>query len=158
MKDIIVHVVKQKVTYVSMEHTVSSFGLVSEVQGSTFLLNVGQFIQNTHRPTLEDKYSFLFVMYLLTELSPSWGTADCAAIQELPSTSWNPKVQYRVHKRPPLVPILSHINPIHTIPSYLSKIHFNIVHPSTSWLFQSALSLWLSHQYPICILLLHHSC
>jgi hypothetical protein len=27
---------------------------------------------------------------------------------------------------------LGHINPIHTIPSYLSKIHFNIVHPHTS--------------------------
>jgi hypothetical protein len=27
-----------------------------------------------------------------------------------------------------VVPILSQINPIHTIPSYLSKIHFNIVH------------------------------
>jgi hypothetical protein len=24
-------------------------------------------------------------------------------------------------------------DPIHTIPSYLSKIHFNIVHPPTSW-------------------------
>jgi hypothetical protein len=23
--------------------------------------------------------------------------------------------------------------PIHTTPSYLSKIHFNIVHPPTSW-------------------------
>jgi hypothetical protein len=33
----------------------------------------------------------------------------------------------------PLVPILSQINPIHTIPSYLSKMHFNIVHPPTSW-------------------------
>jgi hypothetical protein len=28
---------------------------------------------------------------------------------------------------------LSQINPIYTIPSYLSKIHFNIVHPPTSW-------------------------
>jgi hypothetical protein len=27
---------------------------------------------------------------------------------------------------------LNQINPIHTIPSYLSKIHFNIVHPPTS--------------------------
>jgi hypothetical protein len=36
-------------------------------------------------------------------------------------------------QQPPLVPILSQINPIHIMPSYLSKIHFNIVHPPTSW-------------------------
>jgi hypothetical protein len=28
---------------------------------------------------------------------------------------------------PPLVPILSHINPVHTIPSYFSEMYFNIV-------------------------------
>jgi hypothetical protein len=39
----------------------------------------------------------------------------------------------------------------------LSKIHFNIVHPPTSWSFQWSLSFWLSHQYPICIRL-PHSC
>jgi hypothetical protein len=47
-------------------------------------------------------------------------------------------------------------NPIHTIPSYLSKIHFNIIHLPTSW--SSQWSFWLSHQYPICIPLLPHSC
>jgi hypothetical protein len=59
--------------------------------------------------------------YLLTYLL-TYGAVNCAAPQELPSFLWNPKVQYRVHKSPPLVPIPSHINPIHYIPSYLSKI------------------------------------
>jgi hypothetical protein len=31
-------------------------------------------------------------IYLLTELSPSWGAANWAANQELPSILWNPKV------------------------------------------------------------------
>jgi hypothetical protein len=54
-------------------------------------------------------------------------------------------------QEPSLVPILSQINPIHTIPSYLSQIHFHIAHPPTSWSSQWSLSFWLTHQYPICI-------
>jgi hypothetical protein len=57
--------------------------------------------------------------YLLTELSPSWEAANCAATQEFPSILRNPKVHHRVHKSTPLVPILSQIDPVHAIPSYL---------------------------------------
>jgi hypothetical protein len=42
--------------------------------------------------------------------------------------------------------------------SYLSKIHFNIVNPPTSWSSQWSLSVWLSYQYPIFIPLRSHSC
>jgi hypothetical protein len=67
------------------------------------------------------------------ELSPSCEAADCAATQELAIILWNPKVHYHIHKSPPLVFILSQINPAHTTPSYRSEIHFNIVHSSTPW-------------------------
>jgi hypothetical protein len=55
------------------------------------------------------------------ELRPSWEAANCAATQELPTILWNRKVHYRDHESPPLVPILSHINPIHIIPFYFSN-------------------------------------
>jgi hypothetical protein len=96
--------------------------------------------------------SCLWIIYIsvfahsLMELSPSWEAANCAATQELPSVLWNPKVHYRVHKSPLLVPILSQIDPIHIIPSFSFKIHFNIVHPPTSWSYQWSLSFWIPHQ------------
>jgi hypothetical protein len=69
-----------------------------------------------------------------------------------------PEVLYRVHKSPPLVPILKQIDLVDTTPSYVTKVHFNIVHPPTSWSSQWSLSYWLFHQQSIYIPLLPHSC
>jgi hypothetical protein len=63
-----------------------------------------------------------YYAYLLTELSPSWEAANCAATQELPSILWNPKVRHRVHKSPTLVPILSQIDPTRSHPISLRSI------------------------------------
>jgi hypothetical protein len=64
-------------------------------------------------------------LYLLTYVR-SWALPEklpfVQPFRKFPAILRNPKVQHLVHKSPPLVPILSQFHPVHTIPSYLSKI------------------------------------
>ena len=63
--------------------------------------------------------------------SPFWEASRSPASQKIHRALWNPKVHYRIHKRPPPVPILRQINPVHASPTYFLKILFNIVLPTT---------------------------
>ena len=59
--------------------------------------------------------------------SPSWEANRFSASQEIPRILWNPKVHCRIHKCPRTVPILSHLDPVHTSTSYFLTIQLNII-------------------------------
>jgi hypothetical protein len=63
------------------------------------------------------------------EQSPSWEANWLTASQAIPHVLRNPKVNYSNYKWPPLVFILSNINPVHTVPSHFLNIQRNTPHP-----------------------------
>jgi hypothetical protein len=69
-------------------------------------------------------------------------------IKKLPTQN----VEYHAQNRWPLVPILNHMNPVHTFPQYFPKIRFNItlLHPSLlSGLFLVKLLIKTLYTFPI---------
>ena len=86
--------------------------------------------------------------------SPSWEANWFAASHEIPRISQNPKVHYRIHKRPLPVSILGQPNAVHIPTSHLLEIH---PHPSMPRSPQWSLSLWFPHQDPIHPPLLTHT-
>jgi hypothetical protein len=78
--------------------------------------------------------------YLLTysmQQSLSWEANQFSASQEIPRILWNMKVHYLTHKRPPTVPILSQLDPVHTPTSHFSILSSHLCLGLPSGLFPS---------------------
>jgi len=72
------------------------------------------------------------------------GKADSSsANEEISSILWISEAHYRIHNSPPLVPVLSQINPIYNTPFNCCNIHFNIKFP-----FKLRSSKWSLSLYP----------
>ena len=84
----------------------------------------------------------MLITYLLTPWSRGLEKLTGFAVnQEIPPILWNnPKVHYRTHKRPPPVPVLSQLDPVHPQTSYFLKNH--IVDNNTCILFYICI-FWL---------------
>ena len=62
--------------------------------------------------------------------SLSWEANQFSASQAIPHILWNPKFHYGIHKSPPPVSILSHIDPVQANISHCLKFYLNIILPS----------------------------
>jgi hypothetical protein len=83
-------------------------------------------------------------------LSCAWEEISCSTTQEFLKILLHQKIQYRVHKSPLLVLILSQINPVHNTPFCLSNIYLNIILLHSPRSACRSPTAWLPQQNPVC--------
>ena len=85
-----------------------------------------------------------------SELDVSSGSLEMSCILR------DQKIDYYVHKSPPLVLVLSQMNPMHSIPSCCLENNGNITLPSMPKSSMLSISFKPSHQNPVCTSPLPH--
>jgi len=101
---------------------------------------------NTHLRTYLLTYLITYSLTYSMQQSPSWETNRISASQKIPRISRNQNFHYRIHKRPPPVPNLSQLDPVHNPSSNVLNIHLNIILPSLPGSPKWFISFRLSYQ------------
>jgi hypothetical protein len=89
----------------------------------------------------------LFLKLIVTQL-----------FKKYPTFLRNPKVHYHIHTSPPMNPILSQLNPVCPIDSYLPKARLNVILLPTPWSSQWSLTLGTPNQNLVNTSPLPHAC
>jgi len=60
----------------------------------------------------------------------SWEASNYSGSQKIPRLLWKQKVHYHAHNSPPIIPILTQMNPVRHFPPYFPETKSNIILPS----------------------------
>jgi hypothetical protein len=93
-----------------------------------------------------------------TEHSPPRKANSHSSDKEIPRVFWQQNVHCRVHNSLPLVPILSQMRPVHTFPSYFTKMYSNTMLPPTTRSLQWSLPFTFPNHNSIRVSLFYHAC
>jgi hypothetical protein len=88
----------------------------------------------------------------------SWEANTRSTSEEISFLLWSPKERHQVHNSPPLDPILSQLNPVRLIYSYLPKVHLNVILPPPPRSSQWSLAFGPPNQNPVNTSPLPHTC
>jgi len=100
--------------------------------------------------------TFLFTYSI--DQSHSWEANRPSASQEIPRLLSNPKLNYRIDKYPPAVPILSQLNSVQIPTSDVLKIHLDIIISSTPGPSKRSLPFRFPNQNPVYTAPVPHKC
>lgn len=88
----------------------------------------------------------------------SWETSSPSGTKEIHHILWNSEVHYHVHQSPAHIPIPRQKKTVHTFPTYLFNIYFNIILSRISSSYKQSYSFRIPQWKPVCICFLPHMC